>query len=79
VSSSLEPKLPRTLLGLEGEFSGPFDLQTKAIRYFENSADTSQRIITSQNTAVKTLSLTTSFPTILPVLVTQCRSVRALG
>lgn len=39
-ASSLGPKLLRTLLGLDGEFSGPFDLQTKAVCYFENSADT---------------------------------------
>lgn len=40
MSSSLGPKRPRTLLGLEGEFSGPFDLQKNAVLYFENSVDT---------------------------------------
>ena len=39
-ASYLGSKLSRSLLRLEGEFSGPFDLQTKAIRYFQNSADT---------------------------------------
>lgn len=39
-ASSLGPKLSRTLPVLEGESSGSFDLQSKAIRYFENAADT---------------------------------------
>jgi hypothetical protein len=38
--SSLGPRSPRNLLGFEEKFSGTLDLQTKAIRYLENSVDT---------------------------------------
>jgi hypothetical protein len=37
--SYLGPRSPRTLLGLEKNFSGHLDLQMKVIFYFENSVD----------------------------------------